>query len=287
MKADFMQFIVLGAVIAGVIVLFVSLFPCLRIIRLLPKETLRKQWNFLFGLTVFFIFGYLTYGAKIWHSEFTFINLIVSGILFSGSLFVLVVCLLTLTTIKDIQRIYILERENISDPLMGIFNRRYLERRLKEEISRSNRYNMSLSLLMLDVDRFKNINDTYGHQVGDRVLKKLAQIILELARETDIVARYGGEEIAIVLPNTPISAAAFMAERCRRHVSKKLTVGSDASGGNPVDGITVSIGVSSRRDENTSMDMIIEQADIALYQAKQRGRDQVVVYNPENPESSA
>lgn len=163
---------------------------------------------------------------------------------------------------------------------MGIFNRRYLERRLKDEINRSKRYNLSLSLLMLDVDHFKKINDTYGHQVGDIVLKKLAQVIVNLARETDFVARYGGEEIVIVLPNTSISAAALMAERCRNQVLKKLIISSDESGDKPIDGITVSIGVSSKHDENTDMNILIEHADIALYQAKERGRDQVVVYDP-------
>ena len=275
-----MNSLTFGATIGGIIILAISLFPCIKIIRLLPKEILRKQWNFLFGLILLFIIGYLSYAIQIWNSDFTFTNLIVAGILFGGSIFVVIVCLLTLTTINDIQRIYILEQENINDPLMGIFNRRYLERRLNEEINRSKRYNLSLSLLMLDVDHFKKVNDTYGHQIGDIVLKKLAQIIVDMARETDFVARYGGEEIVIVLPNTPISAAALMAERCRNQVLKKLIIGSDESGGKPIGGITVSIGVSSIQDENRDINKLIENADMALYQAKERGRDQVVVYDP-------
>ena len=171
-----MHSIVFGAIIGGIIILTISLFPSIKIIRLLPKEILRKLWNLLFVLILLFIIGYFSYATQIWKSEFTFTNLIVSGILFSGSIFVLIVCLLTLTTIKDIQRIYILEQENINDPLMGIFNRRYLERRLKEEINRSKRYNLSLSLLLLDVDHFKKVNDTYGHQVGDIVLKNLLKL---------------------------------------------------------------------------------------------------------------
>jgi diguanylate cyclase (GGDEF)-like protein len=275
-----MHSLTFGVTIGGIIILAISLFPCTKIIRLLPKEILRKQWKFLFGLILLFIIGYFSCAIQIWKSEFTYTNLIVSGILFGGSIFVLIVCLLTLTTINDIQRIYILEQENTNDPLMGIYNRRYLERRLNEEVNRSKRYNLSLSLLMLDVDYFKKVNDTYGHQAGDTVLKKLAQIIVDLARETDFVARYGGEEIVIVLPNTSISAAAFMAERCRNQVSKKLIIGSDESGGKRIDGITVSIGVSSIRDEKSDMNKLIENADIALYQAKERGRDQVVVYDP-------
>lgn len=275
-----MQSLVFGATIGGIIILAISLSPCIKIIRLLPKETLRKHWNFLFGLTLLFIIGYFIYAIQIWKSEFTLTNLIVSCILLGGSIFVLIVCFLTLTTIKDIQRIYILEQESINDPLMGIFNRRYLERRLNEEINRSKRYDLPLSILMLDVDHFKKVNDTYGHQIGDIVLKKLAQIIIDLARETDFVARYGGEEIVIVLPNTPISAAALMGERCRNQVSKKLIISSDESGGKPIGGITVSIGVSSRCNENSDMNTIIESADMALYQAKKKGRDQVVVYDP-------
>lgn len=171
-----MHSIVFGEIIGGIIILTISLFPSIKIIRLLPKEILRKLWNLLFVLILLFIIGYFSYATQIWKSEFTFTNLIVSGILFSGSIFVLIVCLLTLTTIKDIQRIYILEQENINDPLMGIFNRRYLERPLKEEINRSKRYNLSLSLLLLDVDHFKKVNDTYGHQVGDIVLKNLLKL---------------------------------------------------------------------------------------------------------------
>jgi len=271
-----MPFIVIGTTICGIIILATSLFPCIKIIRLLPKEVIRKQGIFLFCLILLFILGNIIYTIQILNSEFSYANLIVSGILFGGSIFVLIVCLLTLTTIKDIQRNYILE----NDPLMGIYNRRYIERRLEEEMNRSKRYNLSLSLLMLDVDHFKQVNDTYGHQVGDIVLKKLAQVIVGLARKTDFVARYVGEEIVIVLPNTPISAAALMAERCRNQVQKKLIISSDESGGKTIDGITVSIGVSSRLDENSDMHKLIEHADMALYKAKERGRDQVVIYDP-------
>jgi diguanylate cyclase (GGDEF)-like protein len=209
------------------------------------------------------------------NSAFSYANLIVTGILFGGSIFVLIICLLTLTTIRGILRNYILE----NDPLMGIYNRRYLERRLEEEVNRSKRYNHSLSLLMIDIDHFKQVNNTYGHQVVDIVLKKFAQVIVGIARKTDFVTRYGGGKIVIVLPNTPISAAALMAERCRNQIQKKLIISSDASGGKTIDGITVSIGVSSRLDENSDMHRLIEHAYMALSKAKERGRDQVVIYD--------
>ncbi|NNK86416.1 MAG: GGDEF domain-containing protein [Desulfobacterales bacterium] len=275
-----MPFIVIGTTICGIIFLATSLFTCIKIIRLLPKEVIRKQGNFLFSLILLFILGYIIYTIQILNTEFSYANLIVSGVLFGGSIFVLIVCLLTLTTIKNIQRNYMVEKDSINDPLMGIYNLRYLERRLEEEINRSRRYNFSLSLLMLDVDHFKQVNDTYGHQVAEIVLKKLAQVILGLARETDFVARYGGEEIVIVLPNTPISAAALMAERCRNQVQKKLIISSDESGGKTIDGITISIGVSSRLDENSDMHMLIEHAKMALNKAKERGRNQVAIYGP-------
>ena len=244
-----------------------------------PSLVLQKQWNFLVGLIFFFIIGYIFYAIVIWKSEYSFANLVVVGIIFyfSGSLFVLTVCLLTFNTIKDIQRISILEQENVNDPLMGIFNRRYLERRLNEEFSKTKRYNLPLSLLLMDVDYFKKVNDTYGHQVGDQVLKKLARIIVELSRETDFVARYGGEEIVIGLPNTPVSGATIIAERCRNQVFEKLIISSDESGGELIEGITISIGVSSVVDKISDSNKLIESADKALYQAKEGGDRKSVV----------
>jgi diguanylate cyclase (GGDEF)-like protein len=193
---------------------------------------------------------------------------------------VLLVCFLSWKTVIDLQRINILEQENISDPLLGIFNRRYLDRRLKEEFLRSQRYNLPLAILLLDIDRFKMVNDTCGHQTGDLVLQKLVQLILSTVRDIDIVARYGGEEVLVIMPNTIASHAAVLAERLRRKIAATEMATQDEESCHPAIKITVSIGVAGfNHGRTTAVDLhtLINNADKALYQAKNEGRNRVVV----------
>ncbi|RLA51466.1 MAG: GGDEF domain-containing protein, partial [Gammaproteobacteria bacterium] len=250
-----------------------------RLVRKLPDGTLKNLWEYLVYFILLFIAGYVIYGVTIWNSGYLFVHLVVSGIFLCGAIFVYIVCLLTLNTISDIQRISVLEQETIIDPLMGIFNRRYLERRLDEEFSRSQRYHLSLSLLMLDIDHFKNVNDVYGHQAGDIVLKNLARLIVKLLRETDFVARYGGDEVVVILPNTTISDATVIAERIRMQIFEHLTIGDGKAAGRTITGITVSIGVSCVSDKNYNVHELTLAADKALYQAKEKGRNRIAVYD--------
>jgi len=125
------------------------------------------------------------------------LDLIVPSVFFFGAGFVWLTATLSLHTAIDIRRVTVLEHENITDPLIGIYNRRYLDRRLQEEFIRARRYSLPLSVLLLDIDHFKRVNDAYGHQVGDLVLSYLGKLLLSAIRATDIIARYGGEEILI------------------------------------------------------------------------------------------
>ena len=142
-----------------------------------------------------------------------------------------------------------------------------------EEIAHSKRYRIPLSLLLIDVDHFKIVNDTYGHQIGDEVLKNLSKVILEMVRDSDIVARYGGEEIAIITPNTDTSEAVLLAERLRNLVQKSSLANVDAT--QEVVQITISIGVSSLNLVVVDKDTLVEEADKALYEAKKLGRNRV------------
>jgi len=163
------------------------------------------------------------------------------------------------------------ESRHQRDALTGLYTRGYLMNMLEKEIGRTKRYQRPLSFVMCDIDHFKKFNDTYGHQMGDRVLTRTAEILKENTRETDIVGRYGGEEIGVILSETHLKDAMMVAEKLRRMVeSAKLTYK------NQTVQITLSLGVTSfLGEEKDTVHGIIERADKALYEAKQAGRNQV------------
>ncbi|MGI8848136.1 MAG: diguanylate cyclase [Candidatus Dormibacteria bacterium] len=163
------------------------------------------------------------------------------------------------------------ELRSETDGLTKVFNRRKLDIDLKAEVARSARYQRPLSLIMIDVDHFKGINDSFGHQQGDEVLKAVAAIIGRRSRETDSAYRYGGEEFAILLRETPLWAAAEIAERMRLRIREGL-----AALGLPRD-ITASLGVAAVDKPIMGADQLVEAADGALYSAKEAGRNRVVV----------
>lgn len=265
-------------VVTGIGLLIASLFPIQRLVRQLPEGAgLKPKWRILNGLIVFFIIGYAAYTVAHWHKKIISADLVVPMILFGGSVFALLVGRLAYQTASDMKKMALLECENITDPLIGIYNRRYLDRILAEEIKRANRYGSDLSVLLMDVDFFKKINDTYGHNTGDAVLKQLGQIILDAVRETDIVARYGGEEIAIIFPETTEKKALSLAERLRRRVASTTTEAPDTHSDREIS-ITISIGVAGLTDGTTSPELLMEKADKALYAAKQAGRNRVVAW---------
>jgi diguanylate cyclase (GGDEF)-like protein len=166
----------------------------------------------------------------------------------------------------------LLEKMAVTDDMTRLYNHRFFVRRLKEEYKRSERYKTNLACIMIDIDNFKNVNDTYGHQAGDIVLQEIARIIKRCVRETDVVARYGGEEFAVILPHTGNEAAVNLANRIRNAVKKSRSDSLE-----PDVSITVSIGVSTYpHPEVNNMDDLIRKADDGLYQAKSHGKDVVV-----------
>jgi diguanylate cyclase (GGDEF)-like protein len=161
------------------------------------------------------------------------------------------------------------------DGLTGLFNRRYFETRLEQEIQRQRRQFDELSLLMVDLDNFKDLNDTQGHLVGDRVLREVADILRRAVRIFDVCARYGGEEFVILMPGANAPTALRIAERIRRQVEQHFASGLRS--GSPVSP-TVSVGVSSAQP-STTRETLIAQADSALFQAKGAGKNVVCVYS--------
>ena len=174
-----------------------------------------------------------------------------------------------------------LRTQSIKDPLTGLYNRRYLTEMLDREIRRAVRAEQSLGLLMLDLDHFKNFNDTYGHDAGDTVLREAALFLIKSIRAEDVVCRFGGEEFVVILPTADLNAALARAERIRSKV-RELTV---LHQGQAVGIVTMSIGVAALPDHGVTPGALLESADAALYRAKREGRDRVVAADaPVNPE---
>lgn len=161
--------------------------------------------------------------------------------------------------------------QSVTDPLTGIFNRRFFLESTTKLISTSNRHNHPLSILLIDIDNFKRINDIYGHFAGDKVLQSIADLYKEELRDGDIFARYGGEEFIIAFPYTDDQAAKMVAERVRVKIMNHLIqVDNDEVS------VTVSSGISQHRPTETNIQDMIKRADVALYKAKRNGRNRVV-----------
>ena len=169
-----------------------------------------------------------------------------------------------------------LRAQSVKDPLTGLYNRRYLEETLDREIRRAVRAEQSLGILMLDLDHFKKINDTYGHDAGDAVLREAGAFLTRSVRVEDTVCRFGGEEFVIVLPTASAEAARSRAERIRSKLREMPVMHQGQSLGR----ITVSIGVAELPVNGTSPADVLAAADAALYRAKREGRDRVVVSEP-------
>lgn len=177
-------------------------------------------------------------------------------------------------TVKDVTETAIYEQKllemNMKDGLTGIYNRRYLESRLQEEYERSVRSKKPLSIIMFDIDFFKKINDTYGHQCGDFILRSISEDMAAIIRKSDIVARYGGEEFCCLLFESPLAGAFRVAEGFRKVVEEKTYTFSDES-----IKVTISAGVAELAMEMEGVNDLVARADSALYEAKRTGRNKV------------
>jgi diguanylate cyclase (GGDEF)-like protein len=173
-------------------------------------------------------------------------------------------------------------RLSITDGLTGLYNSRYFYKYLDLEIARTKRYGSSFSLILFDIDNFKRMNDTYGHQAGDEVLQELARTLMSVSRETDVVVRYGGEEFIIILPNTSEEEAISLAERIlqavqdtRIRISQKETVT-----------VTLSGGIASYPMNALSAKTLLNAADSAMYAAKAAGKNTLICYKGKVDEKS-
>jgi diguanylate cyclase (GGDEF)-like protein len=167
-----------------------------------------------------------------------------------------------------------LEHQALVDSLTGLYNRRAFERKMEEEFERALRYHHQLSVLMLDVDDFKKVNDTYGHHWGDQVLKKIAETLRNKTRRSDYASRYGGEEFVLVLPETDLESALRVDVKVRAEI-KGAIFGTKAR---PFS-VTVSAGISSTcNKEYSNWQEMLDDADQALYLAKRNGKDRAEIH---------
>ena len=181
-----------------------------------------------------------------------------------------------LITVQDVTESVVMEKHlremNLIDALTKIYNRRHLDQRLKEEFLRYKRHTRPLSLIMFDLDHFKTVNDTYGHNCVDKILKEISALVITLIRDTDILARYGGEEFCCVLPETKIDRALSVAERIR-----KTTEETEFFHDGIKVKVTLSLGVAEISPETDIPEKLVRKADEALYRVKKDGRNQVAL----------
>jgi len=159
----------------------------------------------------------------------------------------------------------------VTDSLTGLYVRRYFMVKLQEEIHRAERYGKRLSIIMADLDRFKKINDTYGHDAGDRALKTISKFLQKNIRDVDAIARYGGEEFVMLIPDADKEAAFCLAQRLRKELAKvKLE---------DLPPVTISLGIATYPSDGTDLEDLIKKADAAMYEAKQQGRNKAVKFS--------
>ncbi|MCD4812592.1 diguanylate cyclase [bacterium] len=167
---------------------------------------------------------------------------------------------------------------SMTDPLTSLYNRRYLMERFHEEVERARRYQYPLACIMIDIDNFKTINDTYGHMQGDQILQQVALIMKNSNRVVDIIARYGGEEFLLILPQTDLGGAAVVAERLCKLISETRFVRN-----NPEQEVTISLGASAYPSGKTgTKEKLLDTADQALLEAKKLGKNRLVTFSIED-----
>ncbi|MEN8720217.1 MAG: GGDEF domain-containing protein [Oceanococcaceae bacterium] len=262
-------------ILCSAALLLVALMPIRRLLRELPDGLLRRSWLMLGCLLLVMIGAEILYAVGSTSDLPVARELAIPITLLFGSWFIMLVSQLAAGSVEDVQRMALLERESITDPLTGLYNRRYLQRLFAAEIERAKRYRQHLSLALVDADHFKAVNQEYGHQVGDQVLRQFAKLIAEHAQINDTVARYGGEEIAVVLPSSSAEDALSFAETLRHRIEGASL---DVVDGDAIHRIrlTASIGVSQFKEgEGARPDSWIERADRALAAAKAAGRNTV------------
>lgn len=265
-----LKYLSISLVILGVAMLLASLYPARTLYR--DDQVNSHGWRALMLLIVFFVWGYIAYTYILVTKSIDFVNLAVSLILFGGGIFVTLIIRMSIISIRNSKRIAALERHRaLHDQLTDLPNRVLLYERIDQAIKDARRGNNKIAVLIMDLDRFKEINDTLGHQCGDALLQQVAPRLKSAVRESDTVARLGGDEFAVVLPKAGLEESVNIAEKISLAIDGPFIVeGHNLNVG-------ISIGIALYPDDGIDSQTLVRRADVAMYVAK-RSEQQYSVY---------
>ncbi|MGH8119872.1 MAG: GGDEF domain-containing protein [Gammaproteobacteria bacterium] len=256
-----------------------SALLAVRILRHLPGSGFLKWWRLLLIVIIGIAACYLVFALTVIELGQVPLAHLIGVLLFFSAVFVLLTMQLFIHTFSSAGKSNWLHKESIIDAATGIYNLRYFEMRLVEEFDRSRRYNSPLTLLLVEIDNFKINTTSYGLSTSQMALVTICRLLKDHSRTSDILARYGGEQVVILLPNTALFNARKTAEKYRSVMEDKtLDIDDDDSTTSVRLNFTVSIGIASLQNDIKRANELIRRADLALYKAKDRGRNRVAIY---------
>ena len=257
------HFFALTFVVFGIVLLLLSLVPTRSICTNPGNKAQSNGWNALFILILLFILGYTLFAISIVKSHDDVIKFVVSLILFGGSIFVYLVTKMSLLSIQDVNRIAALERHHaLHDELTNLPNRTLLYERVNHALSVAKRTTSSMVVLIMDLNQFKEVNDTLGHHCGDCLLQQVAPRLKSVVRESDTVARLGGDEFSVVLHNTSEDGAILICNKILDSLDKPFSVEGHTLKA------AMSIGIAKYPEDGDDCETLMQRADVAMYVAK-------------------
>ncbi|QMU60954.1 MAG: diguanylate cyclase [Gammaproteobacteria bacterium] len=272
--------------LSGICLYAASLFTVQQLVKRLPLGEVRNNWKVLSFFIVGFIVGYAAYLFMLWTGKIALTSITLSSICFAASAFVLLLCFLTYQTTRDISEAIAMDQASIIDPILDIYNRRYFDRRIDEETQRSRRYNQPLSIILFEVDELESIAKKNGRLVGDVVLRKISDFLVESVRSSDIVARYDEHKIVVATTQTKPDMAIMLADRLRGEIERLEVLPNNEKSAIDALHVTVTAGVSCVEDRIKSGFDLTDVAEKAMKRANSEGHNRVYAYDPSDLEVS-